>query len=137
MKRYLKLSAIALLALVCIAPVASARPRVFVGGYFGPAFYGPAWYGPGWYGYGPGWGWGPGYGYGYNNVPTTGSVKLETKMKDAAVYVDGGYAGTVGELKTFHLRPGDYNLELRDHEGHSIYQERVSVIAGKTLKIAA
>jgi hypothetical protein len=135
MKRYLKLSAIALLALVCIAPVASARPRVFVGGYFGPAFYGPSWYGPGWYGYGPGWG--PGYGYGYNNVPTTGSVKLETKMKDAAVYVDGGYAGTVGELKTFHLRPGDYNLELRDHEGHSIYQERVSVIAGKTLKIAA
>ena len=50
MSRYLKISAIALLALVCIVPVASARPRVFVGGYFGPGFYGPGWYGAGWYG---------------------------------------------------------------------------------------
>src|ERR1700676_1487339 len=89
MSRYLKLSIIALLALVCIVPVASARPRVFVGGYFGPAYYGPAWYGPGW-----GW-YGAPYGYGYATAPTTGSVKFETKMKEAAVYVDGGYAGTV------------------------------------------
>ena len=144
MYRYLKLSTITLLAVLCIAPLASARPRVFVGGYFGPGYYGPAFYGPAWYG--PGWGWyGPGwapygYGYGYAAAPTTGGVKFETKtkeMKDAAVYVDGGYAGTVGELKTFQLRPGDHNLELRDHDGRSIYQERVSVIAGKTLKIAA
>src|SRR5712671_2924648 len=139
MYRYLKLSIITLLAVLCIAPLASARPRVFVGGYVGPRYYGPAFYGPAWYG--PGWGWyGPGwapYGYGYTPAPTTGSVKFETKMKDAAVYVDGGYAGTVGELKTFHLRPGDHNLELRDHDGRSIYQERVSIIVGKTLKIAA
>ena len=51
--------------------------------------------------------------------------------------MDGAYAGTVGELKTFRLRPGDHNIELRDHDGHSFYQERVDVIAGKTLKIAA
>ena len=38
----------ALLALVCIVPIASANPRVIVGGYFGPAYYGPGWYGPGW-----------------------------------------------------------------------------------------
>jgi hypothetical protein len=132
MTRYLKFAMLALLALVCIVPVASARPRVFVGGYFGPGYYGPAWYGPSWYG--PGWygAYGP-YGY----VPNTGSVKFETKMKDASVYVDGGYAGTVGELKTFHLRPGDHNLELRSRDGQAIYQERVNVIAGKTLKIAA
>src|ERR1700680_4961882 len=106
MSRYLKLSIIALLALVCIVPVASAHPRVFVGGYFGPAYYGPAWYGPGW---GPGW-YAPYAPYGYVSAPATGSVKFETKMKDAAVYVDGSYAGTVGELKTFHLRPGDHKL---------------------------
>jgi hypothetical protein len=136
MNRYMKLSIIALLALVCIVPAASARPRAFVGGYWGPGWYGPSWYGPGWGWYGAPYG----YGYGYSAAPTTGSVKFETKtkeMKDAAVYVDGGYAGTVGELKTFQLRPGDHNLELRDHDGRSIYQERVSVIAGKTLKIAA
>jgi hypothetical protein len=103
-----------------------ARPRIFIGGYFGPTFYGPAWYGPGWVA-----------PYGYVSGPVTGSVKFETKFKDAAVYVDSAYAGTVGGLKTFHLRPGDHNIELRDHDGHSFYQERVEVIAGKTLKIAA
>jgi hypothetical protein len=125
MSRYLKLSIIALLALVCIVPVASAHPRVIVGGYFGPAYYGPAWYGPGWY---------EPYGY-YNRGPVTGGVKFETNMKDASVYVDGGYAGTVGKLKTFQLKPGSYNVELRDHEGRSFYQERIEVIAGKTLKL--
>ena len=124
MSRYLKLSTIALLAVVCIAPVASARPFVVVGGYYGPAYYGPGWYGPGWVA-----------PYGYVRGPVTGSVKFDTKMKDAAVYVDGGYAGTVGKLKTFHLRPGSYNIELRDHVGHSFYQERIEVIAGKTLKL--
>ena len=125
MSRYLKLSMIALLALVCIVPLASAHPRMIVGGYYGPAYYyGPAWYGPGW-----------GAPYGYDRGPVTGGVKFDTKMKDAAVYVDGGYAGTVGKLKTFQLRPGTYNIELRDHDGHSLYQERIEVIAGKTLKL--
>jgi hypothetical protein len=123
--RYLKLSMLALLAVVCIVPVASARPFVVVGGYFGPAYYyGPAWYGPGWVA-----------PYGYVRGPVTGSVKFDTKMKDAAVYVDGGYAGTVGQLKTFHLRPGSHDIELRNHDGHSFYQEHIDVIAGKTLKL--
>jgi hypothetical protein len=138
MTRYLKLSATALtvlLAFAIFAPVASAhRPNVVVRGQYGPAFYGRAWYGPGWYDpfwYGPGW-YGP---YAYVPAPTTGSVKIETKMKDAAVYVDGGYAGTVGKLKTFDLRPGTHDIELRDHEGHSFYQERIDVVVGKTLKL--
>ena len=120
---------LALLALVVIVPVASARPFVVVGGYFGPAYYGPAWYGPAWYG--PDW-VAP---YGYVRGPVTGSVKIDTKMKDASVYVDGGFAGTVGELKTFHLRPGSHDIELRTHDGNTFYQEHVDVIAGKTLKI--
>src|SRR6202795_3990784 len=134
MSRYLKLSTVALLAVLCIAPLASARPRVFVRSYFGPGYYGyygPSWYGPGWNG--PGWV----RPYGYVNDPVTGSVKLETKMKDAAVYVDGGYAGTVRELKTFSLRPGNHNIELRDPSGQTIFQERIDVLAGKTTKLAA
>jgi hypothetical protein len=126
MTRYLKLSMIALLAVMCIAPIASAHRRGFVGGYFGPGYYwGPSWYGPYW-----------GGPYGYETGPATGGVKFETKTKDAAVYVDGGYAGTVGKLKTFQLKPGSHDLELRDHEGHSFYQERIEVIAGKTLKLS-
>jgi hypothetical protein len=125
MSRYLKLSMIALLAVVCIAPVASARPFVVVGGYYGPAYYyGPGWYGPGWVA-----------PYGYVRSPVTGSVKFDTKMKDAAVYVDGGYAGTVGQLKTFQLKPGSHDVELRTHDGNSFYKERIEVVAGKTLKI--
>jgi hypothetical protein len=120
-----------LVALAIFVPVASARPFFVGGGFYGPGFYGPAY---GWYG--PAYGWyGPGWGYGYVSRPTTGKVKIETKTKDAMVYVDAGYAGTVGELKSFPLRPGTHDIELRDHDGHSFYQERVDVIAGKTTKL--
>jgi len=129
MSRLLKISLVAILGLVTFVPLASARPRVFVGGYFGPGYYGPAYYGPAWYG--PLW-----VGsYGGQRGPAVGSVKFETKMKDASVYVDGGYAGTVGELKTFHLRPGSHDLELRDRDGNSIFQDRVNVVEGKTIKL--
>jgi hypothetical protein len=129
MTRYWKYSALVLLALAIFVPVASARPRIFIGGYFGPGFYGPAyysWYGPAYFG-----------AYGEVPGPYAGNVKIDTKMKDAGVYVDGGYAGTVGQLKTFPLRPGTHNIELRDPSGQTIFQEKVDVLAGKTTKLAA
>jgi hypothetical protein len=129
MTRYWKYSAMVLLALAIFVPVASARPRIFIGGYFGPGFYGPAyysWYGPAYFG-----------AYGEVPGPYAGNVKIDTKMKDAGVYVDGGYAGTVGQLKTFPLRPGTHNIELRDPSGQTIFQEKVDVLAGKTTKLAA
>lgn len=127
MSRVTKLLMTGTLALAAIAPVASAQ-HVFVvrGGFYGPAFYGPGWYG--WYG--PGW---APYGYGY--APNAGSVKIDTKLKETAVYVDGGYAGTVGQLKTFHLRAGEHNIDLRGPDGQSFYQEKVTVLAGKTLTV--
>lgn len=120
-----------------VVPAASARPRVFIGvggGFYGPGFYGPGWWGPGWYGpayYGP---------YGAYYVPgsaanAVGEVKIDTKAKDAMVYVDGGYAGKVGNLKTFPLKAGEHDIELRDPSGHSYYQEHVNVLPGKTLKL--
>ena len=131
MSRISKLLVTGCLALAALAPIASAQRFGFRGGFYGPGFYGPG-YGYGWYG--PGWG--PyGYAYGYAPRPATGSVKFETKMKNAAVYVDGGYAGTVDQLKTFKLRPGMHDLELKAPDGHSFYQDRVEVIAGKTLKL--
>ncbi len=129
MTRYWKYSAMVLLALAIFVPVASARPRIFIGGYYGGPFYGPAYYG--WYG--------PGYyaPYAVEPAPYAGKVKFETKIKDASVYVDGGYAGTIRQLGTFPLRPGTHNLELRDPSGQTIFQERVDVLAGKTIKLAA
>lgn len=133
MTRYWKYSVMVLLALAICVPAASAHPRIFIGGYFGPAYYGPAYYG--WYG--PGY-WGP-YPYPYAVVPApnVGKIKFETDKKDAAVYVDGGYAGTVKQLGTFPLRPGTHTIELRDPSGQTMFQQKVDVLAGKTVKLAA
>src|SRR5215471_15924627 len=93
----------------------------------------------------PGFGWGPGwYGYGYYNPwwgpsyvvrPNTGEVKLETRMKDASVYVDGGFAGFAGKLKKFGLAPGNHDIALRDSNGAMLFQERVQVIRDRTTEI--
>jgi hypothetical protein len=150
MTRYLKVAALTLLALLVFAPLASARPGGFGfgGGFrseplfaYGPSFYyGPGWYGPGWgwygYGYGPGW-YGPGWYEPYGYVPTAiaGKVKVDIKAKDTEVFVDGGYAGTVKELRTFPLKAGAHDIELRHPNGQSFYQGHIDVIAGKTIDI--
>jgi hypothetical protein len=122
-----KLIMICITAAVMMAPLAAyARPvRVIVGPGFG-------WGGWGWYN--PYWGPYP-YPYGYYNyVPETGAVKFHTDVKDAEVYIDGAYAGTVGKLKTIHLRPGTYNIELRA-PGRTQFDKKVYVAAGKTLHL--
>jgi hypothetical protein len=138
MNRYTKIILTSLLALMFIVPAASARPMGggFHGGFGGPVFVGPGWgygfgWGPGWYG--PGW-YGP-YGAYYTEPNPTGKLKFDTKAKDAMVYVDGGYAGTVGQLKTFNLKTGEHDVELRDPSGHSYYHEQVNILPGKTLTL--
>ena len=64
-----------------------------------------------------------------------GYVKLDTHRKDADIYVDGGYADKIKHNKKFALRPGDHDVELRDSDGHTIYQQRVAVLVGKTTKL--
>ena len=125
-----------------VVPAASARPMGgfhggFGGGFHGPVFVGPGWgwglgWGPGWYG--PGW-YGPYGAYYVEPGPNAGRLKFDTKAKDAMVYVDGGYAGTVGQLKTFNLKAGEHDVELRDPSGHSYYQEHVNILPGKTLTL--
>ena len=118
-----KLLLICLTAAVMIAPLAAyARPvRVFVGPGFG-------------WGYSPYWGAYP-YPYGYYGYgPATGAVKFDTKVKDAEVYINGAYAGTVGKLKTMNLRPGSYDIEVRE-SGQTAFDKKVYVAAGKTLHL--
>ena len=90
----------------------------------------------GWYGgyYSPWWGpsWGPAYVVPQSNV---GEVKLVTHMKEALVYVDGGYAGYAGKLKHFDLTPGNHNIELRDASGQVLFHQQVQVIRDKTAEI--
>jgi hypothetical protein len=106
-------------ALMTLAPMsASAAVRVFLGGgYYGP-FWGPY--------------WGPYYGYAY--YPNSGEVKLDTKVKDAAVFLNGAYAGTTHDNKTMHLRPGTYHIEIKEG-GNTQYAENIFVTAGKTIHI--
>jgi hypothetical protein len=87
-----------------------------------------------------GWGyssyWGPypyAYGY-YGYAPVAGAIKLDTKVKDAAVYIDGAYAGTAGKLKTMYLRPGSYDVEVRSPGGGQ-FDQKLYVTAGKTLHV--
>jgi hypothetical protein len=89
----------------------------------------------GWGWYSPFWGAYPyGYGYGYYNAPATGAVKFDTHVKDADVYINGAFAGTVGKLKTVNLRPGSYDIEVRA-VGRTQFDEKVYVAAGKTVRL--
>ena len=109
--------------LMTLAPMtASAGVRVFVGGGYYGGFYRPFW--------GPYWG--PAYYGGY--YPNAGEIKLDTKVKDAGVFINGAYAGTTHDNKTMHLRPGNYNIEIREGE-RTAFAEKVYVVAGKTLHL--
>src|SRR5271166_4404962 len=100
MKKGMLILAVALMTMVPVG--ASAAVRVFVGG---PVVYG-GFYRPYWGPY-----WGPYYGYGY--YPNSGEVKLDTKVKDAQVFINGAFAGTTHDNRTMHLRPGNYNIEIK------------------------
>ncbi|MBI4165594.1 MAG: hypothetical protein HY508_07665 [Acidobacteria bacterium] len=139
MSRLSKVLAIALLVLMTLAPVASARNRgaVVVRPYYYRVYPYP-YYGWGYGPYSPWWGPWPGhYGPYYYAEPTTGEVKIETKLKGYPIYVDGGYAGVTGKLKKFRLQPGNHTIAIRDVDNRPVYEERVYVIAGKTIKIYA
>jgi hypothetical protein len=144
MKRLLKLAPLALLAILAMVPAASAQHGgVFFRGGFGGGFRGGyygGFYAPGYFGfYGPGpwvWGyWGSPYGLAYGPRANSGDVKIETKMKDASVYVDGGLIGKAEKVKKFALKTGEHDIELRDPSGNSFYQEHIQVLPGRTVEI--
>ena len=132
MPRYLRVSLVALVAVTLMLAVmpAPASARIIVRGGWGPG-----WYAPGWgYGWGPGW-----YGARWAGAPyyyaPHGDVKIVTPDKQASVFVDGGYAGTVKEMHKFRLRPGTHDLAVKSPSGQTLYNQRIEVIRGKTTEI--
>jgi hypothetical protein len=115
-------------------------------GYYGPRYWGPAWYGSAaWnpWAFGPGWydpfwysplGVHPGYWMGFPQGEGMGEVKLDTEAKTASVYIDGAYAGPVKDRRNMWLRPGTYELQVRDTD-KKVYAQRIYVLSGKTLRI--
>jgi hypothetical protein len=76
------------------------------------------------------------YGYGPDYVSRHyGYVKVKTHGRDAAVYVDGGFALKTHKTKEFALRPGNHEIELRDRDGRTLFEERVAVMVGQTTKV--
>jgi hypothetical protein len=88
--------------------------------------------------------WNPFWGYYPPFYPTgyfgpgngKGELKLTGAPKDASVYVNGGYAGTIEHLKSFWLDPGAYDLEVTTVDGRR-FQQRVYMLTGKTLRLEA
>ena len=66
--------------------------------------------------------------------PDKGRVSLQSRYKDADVYLDSAYAGTTATLKKFWLAPGVYELEVRPKDQTPV-KKRIYVLTGKTLKI--
>ncbi len=140
-----RLALVLLLSLPLLAPGAQVRVGgVAVGvGYtrgfypFCGYFYPGIWCDPFLYSYFPGPfypGFYPGF---YSATPRAGmgQVKLQTPYKRAEVYLNGAYAGTVGELKQkIWLEPGVYELEIRP-ENVKPLQKRIYVLSGRTVKI--
>ena len=118
--RKLFLIGIVLMTLLSATAFARGPAMVVVGPGFGPY---------GWYGsyYGP-------YPYGPYLVANVGQVKLDTHVKEADVFIDGSYAGTLRHLKTMMMRPDNYNISVRA-PGREAFEQKIYVVAGKTLKL--
>jgi hypothetical protein len=50
------------------------------------------------------------------------------------VFINGAFAGTTKDVRTMHLRPGSYTIEVK-HAGQPGFSERVYVVTGKTLHL--
>jgi len=101
---------------------------VFVGGYFYDPFYGP-------------YPWWPiaAYGWGYNPVfDYRAEVRIQATPSEAAVYVDGFYAGVVddfdGTFQRLPLTPGGHKIELF-LEGYRTVHKSLYLQPGGTVKM--
>lgn len=125
------------------------RTSVHVGVGFGyyPRWYSPFYYSPfyaGWYGFG-GWYGHPYYWHPYRYPPyyggwydDSGAARIQVKPRDAQVYVNGYFVGTVDDFDGFwqrlHLPPGEHELTLY-LDGHRTLTQKLLFRPGATLKI--
>jgi hypothetical protein len=101
---------------------------VFVGGYFYDPFYGPY---PWWPSAAYGWGYNPVYDY-------RAELRIQATPREAAVYVDGFYAGVVddfdGTFQRLPVTPGGHKIELF-LDGYRTVHKSLYLQPGATMKI--
>jgi PEGA domain len=162
------LSAVTLLASVAAVPTDAlaqrrvvrrpvARSVVYVSArpFYRPYYYSPFYYRPfvgyagwdSWYGGYP-YGWYGGYPYGspfYAQYPYgryyrdyASSARLQVHPRQAEVFIDGYFVGTVddfdGWLQRLHVEPGEHELEIF-LAGHRTFRQQVLFRPGATLHI--
>lgn len=90
------------------------------------------------YNWGMGFGWAPYWGGYYPPYYSTtndwGNIKINDHNKSDQVYINGALAGSVGETHSFKIKPGQYNIQIRQ-DGKQIFNQQVYVIPGKTIKL--
>ena len=107
---------------------AVVRGPVFVGGYFYDPFFGPyPWWGP------------AAFPYPYYPIyDDRAQVRLTVTPREAAVYVDGYYAGIVddfdGVLQSLPLPPGAHDLAIY-LEGYQTVHQRLYLSPRKSYKV--
>jgi len=118
------------------------RPYYGYSGYYGyPYGYYPYGFGLSFgFGYGyPGYGYGYGYPYGGGGyvVNSYGGVRIEGGPRDAAVYADGYYVGTVddfdGSFQKLNLEPGAHHIEVARQGGAPPASVDVNIHPGQTV----
>ena len=131
-------------AVIPSRPVVVSRPTVFVGGYYYPTFYRASlWYSPwysGYYGYGsyyPAYYQYPIYGPG-RYYDQSGSVRLQVSPREAEVFVDGYFVGTVddfdGVFQRLNIAPGEHEVQVY-LDGHRPFSQRFYLQPGKSFTI--
>jgi hypothetical protein len=129
---------------VASRPIVVARPTVFVGGYYYPSLYRASlWYSPwspgyyGYYGYGPAYFQYPIYA-GRGRYDNSGSVRLQISPRQAEVFVDGYFAGTVddfdGVFQRLNIEPGDHEVQVY-LAGYRSFTQRIYLQPGKSFNI--
>jgi hypothetical protein len=113
-----------------------------LGFYYDPLWYDPFYYGGGfgaaYYGggYGNPYGYQGGYGSGSYSRAGSGSIRLKIKPRDAQVYVDGYFVGTVdqfdGVFQKLTVDAGAHRIEVKS-EGREVVQFEVLITPGETI----
>lgn len=63
-----------------------------------------------------------------------GRVKLKNLTQDAAVFINGGFAGIGKDLDSFYLEPGSYELSVR-RDGYEPVERKLYVLTDKSIEV--
>lgn len=140
MVRFWKAYLISLMAVLALAPIASARKKKVIIYYQPPSS--TSWYevrtvktGSPVYTYTVPESTGSIYVYEAAPPRTTGQVRISAPAPDSTVWIDGEFAGTTGNMTQVALEAGSHDVQLRDPQGRKLFAGSVDVVAGQTTQI--